>query len=182
MKDTIYEVYDGILRSLPLQFHYEGGTTAGTRKLEPYALVLYQNRLYVVGRDVVKNADRTFAIDRMKRVRAMSNAPFARDPAFDVARLFDGSFGIFGGGAETFHVVVDFDARMAPHIEPREWHRTQRMTKLPNGDLRVEFDTTGLTEVVPWVLRWGSAAVVRAPEALREKVRAELGVATARYA
>ena len=156
LKDTIYEVYDGILRSLPLQFHYDGGTTAGTRKIEPYGLVLYQNRLYVVGRDVVKNADRTFAIDLMKRVRALSSSPFTRDP--------------------------DFDARLAPHVEPREWHRTQRMTRLASGDLRVEFDTTGLTEVVTWVLRWGGGAVVREPAELRDRVRDELDKARARYA
>ncbi len=182
LKDTIYEVYDGILRSLPLQFHYDGGTTAGTRKIEPYGLVLYQNRLYVVGRDVVKNADRTFAIDLMKRVRALSSSPFTRDPDFDVARLFDGSFGIFGGGTTPHHVVVDFDARLAPHVEPREWHRTQRMTRLASGDLRVEFDTTGLTEVVTWVLRWGGGAVVREPAELRDRVRDELDKARARYA
>ncbi|MBK8690755.1 MAG: WYL domain-containing protein [Deltaproteobacteria bacterium] len=126
LKDQVYEVYDGILRTLTLQFHYEGGTTTGLRKVEPYALVLYQNRLYVVGRDVQKDADRTFAIDLMKRVRALPAAPFKRNPEFNVQRLFEGAFGIYGGGAERQHVVVDFDARVAQYIEPREWHPRRR--------------------------------------------------------
>ena len=129
----------------------------GRRKLEPYALVLYQNRLYVVGRDVQKDADRTFAIDLMKRVRALPAAPFKRNPEFNVQRLFEGAFGIYGGGAERQHVVVDFDARVAQYIEPREWHPTQKTSRLPGGDLRIEFDATGLTEVVGWVLRFGRA-------------------------
>ncbi len=180
LKDQIYEVYDGILRSLTLQFHYDGGTTPGTRKVEPYALVLYQNRLYVVGRDVQKDAERTFAIDLMKRVRALTAAPFKRNPEFNVPRLFEGAFGIFGGG-ERQHVVVDFDARVASYIEPREWHPTQRCSRLPDGDLRIEFDVTGLTEVVGWVLRWGSAAVVREPDDLKRRVRDELARGLERY-
>lgn len=181
LKDQVYEVYDGILRTLTLQFHYEGGTTAGLRKVEPYALVLYQNRLYVVGRDVQKDADRTFAIDLMKRVRALPTAPFKRNPEFNVQRLFEGAFGIYGGGSERQHVVVDFDARVAQYIEPREWHPTQKTSRLPGGELRIEFDATGLTEVVGWVLRWGSAAVVREPDELKTRVRDELARGLDRY-
>jgi predicted DNA-binding transcriptional regulator YafY len=98
-KDQIYEVYDGVLRSLTLSFQYEGGSTPGLRKIEPHALVLYRNGLYVVGRDVVKKAYRTFAIERMRRVRALPQAPFARDPEFDVSKFFEGAFGLLGGGA-----------------------------------------------------------------------------------
>ena len=181
LKDTIYEVYDGILRTLTLQFHYEGGTTPGMRKVEPYALVLYQNRLYVVGRDVPKDAERTFAIDLMKRVRALTNAPFKRNPEFNVARLFEGAFGIFGGGTERHRVVVDFEGRVASYIEPREWHPTQKTSRLPSGELRVEFEATALTEVVGWVLRWGSAAVVREPDELKRRVRDELSKGLDRY-
>lgn len=181
LKDQIYEIYDAMLRSLVLQFQYEGGTTPGTRKLEPYALVLYQNGLYVVGRDVQKNADRTFAVGRMRKVKALTNQAFKRDPSFNVSKLFEGAFGIFSGGGERHTVVVDFDPRVGYLIEPREWHPTQRVSRTEDGMLRVEFDVTGLTEVVGWVLRWGSAAVVRGPEELRRRVRDELTRAASRY-
>jgi predicted DNA-binding transcriptional regulator YafY len=181
LKDQIYEIYDGILRSLTLTFSYEGGTTPGTRKVEPYALVMYQNGLYVVGRDVQKNADRTFAVERMKRVRALTQSPFTRDPDFNVSKLFEGAFGIFGGGGERHHVVVDFSARLVPLVEPREWHPTQRVTRLEDGGVRIEFEVTSLTEVQGWVLRWGAGAVVRAPEVLRQRVRDEQRRALAAY-
>ncbi len=181
LKDQIYEIYDGILRSLTLQFSYEGGTTPGSRKIEPYALVMYQNGLYVVGRDIQKNADRTFAVERMKRVKALVNAPFQRNPDFNVSKLFEGAFGIFGGGGERHHVVVDFSPRLVPLVEPREWHPTQRVTRLEDGGIRVEFEITSLTEIQGWVLRWGAGAVVRAPEVLRQRVRDEQRKALARY-
>ncbi len=181
LKDQIYEIYDGILRTLTLQFQYEGGTTPGTRKVEPYALVLYQNGLYVVGRDVLKGELRTFAVERMRRVRALANTPFKRDPSIDVSKNFEGAFGLFTTG-ERKHVVVDFDAAVAQYIEPREWHHSQRITRTEEGNLRVEFDVTNITEVVGWVLRWGASAVVREPPELIERVHAAHLKAASRYA
>lgn len=181
LKDEIYEIYDGILRALTLSFHYEGGTTPGARKVEPYALVLYQNGLYVVGRDVPKDAPRTFAVERMRKVKAMSSAPFKRDPSFDVSKLFEGAFGLIAGSGAPQHVVVDFAASAVGYIEPREWHHTQRSTRLDDGGVRVEFDVTGLQEVVGWVLRWGANAVVREPPELVARVRAALAATAARY-
>lgn len=181
LKDQIYEIYDGILRTLTLQFQYEGGTTPGARKVEPYALVLYQNGLYVVGRDVQKGELRTFAVERMRRVRALANGAFKRDPSIDVSKNFEGAFGLFTTG-ERKHVVVDFDAAVAQYIEPREWHHSQRITRTDEGCLRVEFDVTNVTEVVGWVLRWGPNVVVREPPELVERVHAAHAKALARYA
>lgn len=181
LKDQIYEIYDGILRTLTLSFHYEAGTTPGMRKVEPYALVLYQNGLYVVGRDVQKDQPRTFAVERMRRVKALSAAPFKRDPGFDVGKMFEGAFGLIAGSGAPQHVVVDFTAHAVNFIEPREWHHTQRTTRLDDGGLRVEFDVSALHEVVNWVLRWGPNAIAREPPELVARVREALAKTLARY-
>lgn len=178
-KDQIYEVYDGVLRCLTLSFFYEGGSTPGMRKLEPYALVLYRNGLYVVGKDVAKKAPRTFAIERMRRVRALPQAPFQRDPNFDVSKLFDGSFGIIGA-PERKHIVVDFEPRIATFIEEREWHPSQKITRLADG-VRCELDVAITEELVSWVLHWGASARVREPAELIERVRQEHERALSRY-
>ena len=181
LKDQIYEIYDGILRSLTLSFQYDGGTTPGVRKVEPYALVLYQNGLYVVGRDVQKDLPRTFAVERMKRVKAQLSAPFKRDPGFDVSKLFEGAFGMIGGTGAPQHVVVDFAPKAVALVEPREWHHSQRSTRLDDGGLRVEFQVSALPEVVSWVLRWGPDAVVREPPELVARVREALQSTALRY-
>ena len=180
LKDQIYEIYDGILRTLTLQFQYEGGTTPGVRKVEPYALVLYRNGLYVVGRDIQKDARRTFAVERMRKVKALTTSPFKRDPNFDVSKMFEGAFGIFSGG-DRQHVVVDFAPRIVPDIEPRDWHSTLVRRHLDDGWLRLELDVANLTEVVPWVMRWGSNAVAREPPELVRRVRDEHARALAAY-
>lgn len=179
-KDQIYEIYDGVLRNLTLSFQYEGGSTPGTRKLEPYALVLYRNGLYVVGKDVVKKQSRTFAVERMRRVRALPQAPFVRDPTFDVHKLFEGAFGLIAG-TEKQHVVVDFESKVATFIEEREWHPSQKITRTADG-VRCELDVAITEELIAWVMRWGASAVVREPAELIERVRAEHAGALAHYA
>jgi predicted DNA-binding transcriptional regulator YafY len=178
-KDQIYEIYDGVLRTLTLSFHYEGGTTIGARKLEPYALVLYRNGLYVVGRDVAKKSFRTFAVERMRRVRALPQAPFQRDPTFDVHKMFEGAFGIIGG-TERQHIVVDFEPHVATFIEEREWHPSQKITRLADG-VRCELDVAVTEELVSWVLHWGASARVREPQELIDRVRSEYARAMAHY-
>ena len=178
-RDQVYEIYDGVLRSLTLSFAYEGGSTPGSRKLQPYSLVLYRNGLYVVGMDVAKKAPRTFAVERMRRVKALKQAPFERDPTFDVSKLFDGSFGMIGGSAPQ-RVVVEFDRKVATFITERQWHPSQRNVKLETG-VRCELNVAVGDELIAWVLRWGGSARVVEPAELREKVRGEMARAMAAY-
>ncbi len=178
-KDQVYEIYDGVLRSLTLSFTYEGGSTPGSRKLEPYSLVLYRNGLYVVGIDVVKRAPRTFAVERMRRVKALVQTPFTRDPTFEVSKLFDGAFGIIGGGAPV-RVTVEFDRQVATFVEERAWHSSQKITKTETG-IRCDLNVAVSEELIAWVLRWGASARVLAPAELRERVRAEMQKGLAHY-
>jgi|LNFM01.1.fsa_nt_gb predicted DNA-binding transcriptional regulator YafY len=179
-KDQLYEIYDGVLRSLTLSFLYDGGTTMGMRRLEPYCLVLYRNGLYLVGKDVAKKEFRTFAVERMRRVRALPQAPFTRDPMFDPSKLFDGAFGLIAGG-ERHKVVVEFEARVATWIEEREWHPSQKVTRQVDGGVTIEFDVALSEELVSWVLRWGASARVIEPAGLIERVRNQFLRAAAQY-
>ena len=145
----IYEAYDALLRSLTLQFVYQGGSTRGVRKLQPYALVLYRNGLYLVGNDVEKSAPRTFAVERMRRVRALAKEPFRRDPQFNVSKLFDGAFGLITGGRAR-RVVVEFASNVATYVEERSWHPSQRISKLSEG-VRCEMSVAITEELVAWV-------------------------------
>lgn len=179
-KDQLYEIYDGVLRSLTLSFLYDGGTTMGMRRLEPYCLVLYRNGLYLVGKDVAKKEFRTFAVERMRRVRALPQAPFTRDPDFDPSKLFDGAFGLIAGG-ERHKVVVEFEPRVATWIEEREWHPSQKIQRNVDGGVTVEFNVAISEELVAWVLRWGASARVLEPARLIDRLRADFARAAALY-
>jgi proteasome accessory factor B len=56
-----------------------------------------------------------------------------------------------------------FTAEVAPWVVEREWHPSQRLRKRKTGEIEMSFKTTGLFEVLRWVLSWGSAVEVLAP-------------------
>lgn len=182
-KDQIYELYDGLLRTLTLSFGYEAvGGSVSSRKVEPHALVLYRNGLYVIGWDQARHDWRTFAVERMRRVRALRSNPFERRADFDPHRFFDGAFGIISALEQpTERVVVDFTRDVATWVTEREWHASQKITRLDDGGVRCEFDTRVTAEVVAWLLRWGASARVLAPASLAQRLRDEFARAVAAY-
>lgn len=56
----------------------------------------------------------------------------------------------------------------------RQWHPSQRLETLDPDRVRVHFRLNELVEVKSWTLKFGGAAKVIAPDALRELVMEEL--------
>lgn len=84
-------------------------------------------------------------------------------------------FGMFLGGAAVT-VIVEFDADQARYARERTYHATQKPDELPDGGLRLTFETTeaALEQVARWVMQYGVHVVVVEPARLREMVREKL--------
>ena len=54
-------LFEAVSRRAPITFSYRGGT----RRLQPYGVVLRWGHWYVVGHDVERDAPRAFRIDRI---------------------------------------------------------------------------------------------------------------------
>ena len=61
------------------------------------------------------------------------------------------------------------------------WHRSQRLTELPDGGIEMTVSVAGIIEIRPWILSWGDAVEVLAPEELRASVSEAVRRAAARY-
>lgn len=84
-------------------------------------------------------------------------------------------FGMFRGG-EPVTVVVEFDAYQARYARERSYHTTQHREDLPDGGLRLSFETTeaALEQVARWVMQYGEHALVVEPIKLRETMLEKL--------
>ena len=76
------------------------------------------------------------------------------------------------GDGKPKKVVVKFDARIAPLIKEVEWHPSQQIEDLPDGDILYTATVPETTEVRIWILSYGHHAEVIAPESLRAEVAA----------
>jgi proteasome accessory factor B len=164
-------------RTVILRHQTPGHDQAVEHRVDPYALRLYQNGLYLIAYSHRAKAYRLFAIERI-RDAAPTEETFAIRSDFSPERL-NRSFGAMDEPAQT--IRVRFSRDVAYLVKERQWHPTQTISPLKNGDVVLTMQAGGLDEITSWVLSWGENAQVLAPPELIEKVTASLTAAQKQY-
>lgn len=101
---------------------------------------------------------------------------------WDAQAYLKRGFGMFRGGQEVL-VEVEFDAHQARYARERKFHPTQKNEELPEGRLRVTFQTTeaALEQVARWLMQYGEQAIAIGPAELCKMMKQKLTRAAARY-
>jgi predicted DNA-binding transcriptional regulator YafY len=149
--------------------------------IHPYALVLHGDCVYCVGAVAATQEMRTFAFDRMRDLRALTEERFELPRGFRVEDHFQGELGALVP-ATPVRVVVDLDARAARSVRDARWHPSQKLSALAGGGVRVTFAVEEAEALLGWVLGFGRSAQVVEPESLRELVQRELAAMLEAYA
>jgi predicted DNA-binding transcriptional regulator YafY len=140
------------------------------RLIEPYFLEpsLIGHSSYVVARDRGLGEMRTFKLERI--TRAEQTAETYQIPSeFDVNKYLAGAWGIFHSG-EPVEVRLRFYPPAAARVKESIWHPSQRLDVGPRGSVDMTVTVTGTIEITPWILGWGEAIEVLAPDELRSKI------------
>jgi predicted DNA-binding transcriptional regulator YafY len=176
--DVLYQAVAD-LRPMTCQYRDAQGQERGVT-LHPYAMVMYKDAIYAVGKQVETGEIRTYALDRMFDAEFSTTERFELPADFNVDAWFQGQFGIWRG-KEKVRVVIDFAPRVAEYVRSRRVHPSQRLTQLRGGGVRLTMQVADTTEVASWVLGFGETARVVEPEGLRSRVIDELKGALALY-
>ena len=160
-----------VLESHELDFEYKklGGTRHEARRVQPYHLGCVENQWYLFGFDLVRQQLRTFALPRMRKVRD-TRTGFRRPADFSISKHLSDSFGVFKGKAK-HRVCIHFDAFAARLVCERQWHPSQKIKRLADGEIEMSMTLGGLEEVERWILSWGEHARVMEPVELRRMIR-----------
>jgi proteasome accessory factor B len=174
----------GIRKALLLQqsivLHYQKPEAAKpiAYPVDPYALLLYQNGLYLSGYSHRAKARRMFAVERIHKV-VPTNERFDIPPGFSSEEMNRHAFGVIEETPQ--EVRIRFKKEAAYMFSQRQWHPTQTTKRLKNGDVILTMKAGGLKEISSWVLSWGPQAKVLSPPALVKLVTAELTAAARQY-
>jgi len=170
-----------VRRCCGVRFEYRKlrGEAFEERRVRPYHLTCVDNQWYLFGFDEERAGLRTFALPRMKNLRA-DGPPFERPKDFSPSDYLSDSFGIFSGRGRQ-EVGVRFDSFAGRLVRERVWHRSQKLKDLRGGGLELSMTLGSLPEVERWVLSWGRHAQVLRPAALRESVAAAVAEMAATY-
>jgi len=175
---------DGWAQSQTVSIRYRSQAARAERKtdLDPYLLEPSATgaATYVIGFSHQHGAVRTFKVDRILAAQN-TRQPFELAEVEDIRQRMALSWGGVVLGEDQYDIVLDFAPDVADRIAETHWHPSQRLTRLPDGGMRLELKLPSLLEFIPWVRSWGPAAVVVGPAELRDEVAASLEEAAAHY-
>jgi predicted DNA-binding transcriptional regulator YafY len=158
-------------RYIDINYFTMSRNTATMRRVAPYKVWFYNETFYLIGHCLLRDDVRLFAIDRMEAI-SLSEEHFEIPAGFDAEAFMNASFGVFQGTPET--VRIRFHASAAGYVKEKIWHPSQSIETQSDGSLIFTVKVAGIQEIRRWILKWGSAAEVLAPDALRRAVAEEV--------
>lgn len=151
-----------------VEFEYNSNSTGrrSSQQVQPYG-VLYGNRAFLVARTDWADGMRLWRLANMSEAR-ITNETFERDPAFDLQRYAQRSFGVFQ--EPPVETVLRFSAGVAGDAAAFLFHPSQSLAKHPDGSLTVRFQAGGLDEMCWHLFTWGDSITVEKPASLRRRL------------
>lgn len=138
------------------------------RRVMPYHLYHNFGRWYLFGLCLKSEEIKTFRLDRIETVQL--TAETFREPEFDVRTFLKNSFGIYNGG-EPQELRIRFTAEGAQLAREKQWHPTQVLQELPNGEVEMLLKVVISSDLYRWIQNFGAEAEVLEPEEAREELR-----------
>lgn len=171
------KVSRAILETRELRFDYRkiDGERWEARRLQPYHLAEFDGGWYVIGHDPDRKARRTFALQRMRKVRPAA-ARFLRPADFSLGDHLGGSFGVWHNPADRGRrqrIRLRFDGWAARLVSERRWHPSQQLEWQGKGRDRLvmTLELCSFEEIRRWILSWGNQVEVLSPPRLRREIR-----------
>ena len=168
------EMTKAIQQEEVVSFHYKklDAKTYEKRAVEPWHLACVSGQWYLLGYDLTREARRIFVLARMQNASA-TKARFShrRPDEADIQKLFQNSFQIWQSEDGTLQQIdLRFFDRAAQLVRERNWHPSQRMQELSDGNLELRLTLNSFEEIIPWILSWGRDCQVLSPTRLQKKV------------
>ena len=179
---TVYRrVVLGIATQHEIRFRYKGRNDdrARIRRTRPYHLCCANNSWYLIAFDHESGAIRTFALPRIGNVSVLETT-FIKPPANDFSEEIQSGFGIFFE-AQPETISVRFSKEIAAWVSERQWHSTQKIHRLPDGEVAMEMSVGVTPEIEQWLLSFGEHAAVLEPKHLAMTIRERLKKASRQY-
>jgi predicted DNA-binding transcriptional regulator YafY len=163
-----------------VQIQYIASSTGQmtSRKIDPYQVWAMNGGFYLIGFCHLRGSVRTFALERVRSLSTL-NESFHYPEDFSLEDYLQTAFKVMRGNPEI--VKIQFAPWVAGIIKERIWHPTQEIREQGDGSLLVTMEVPINYEIISWILGFGSAAEVKSPASLKNKILEELEESLERY-
>ncbi|HUH02067.1 MAG TPA: transcriptional regulator [Kofleriaceae bacterium] len=171
------EIIDGLSDAISQRrvctatYHAAWRDSVKEHTFRPLRLVWHRGALYLLCVLDGLTDITTLAVQRLEEL-TVTRDEFAT-PRIDVDAHLRKAFGIFVANAasgEETDVEIIFDKQIAWRIEEQQFHPDEQKERLDDGRLVYRIRSSAQWEIVPWVLSFGSLAVLEKPAHWREVI------------
>ena len=164
--DTVLLLADAVRRGRRVRTSYKAYSGERTRReLSPYGLVVHSARWYLAAHDHLRDALRTFRVDRMSSIAVLRGAAAAAPEGFDAAEHVSASLAQVPWGHEV-EVVLDLSLDEASRRLPRT---LASLAETDEGTL-LRMQVGSLEWMAGVLAGLGCGFEIRSPDELRQHV------------
>lgn len=137
--------------------------------IKPGLLKEYQNRWYVIGIQVGKDATKAYALDRMVDLQ-VGERTFDGAETSGIKEHFRHVIGISASDQQAQLVELTFTTEQAPYIETLPWHSSQEVVSRDDNETVFSLYVVPNYELIQKILSEGDHIKEIKPDELRQKV------------
>jgi predicted DNA-binding transcriptional regulator YafY len=123
--------------------------------------------LYLIAYCHLRRDVRMFAVERIRSI-SLTDHPCQLPLGFDIEAYVRDALVVMRG--KRIEVELVFAKEAAVWVKDKVWHESQETTELKDGRLRMTLRVADTSELVGWILSFGSQVQIVRPQTLREKV------------
>ncbi|HEY3305711.1 MAG TPA: WYL domain-containing transcriptional regulator [Candidatus Binatia bacterium] len=173
-QETIDRISQAVSHAKTAQLRYYSASrnTTTRREVDPYRLWYAAGGLYLIAHCHLRKDVRMFAVERIRSV-TLTDHPYQMPLGFNVEEYVQDALMVMRG--RRIEVELLFSKAAAAWVKDKVWHPSQEISLLKDGRLKMTLKVADTTELVGWILSFGSQVRVVRTDALRGKVKEEAG-------
>jgi predicted DNA-binding transcriptional regulator YafY len=174
--EHLYGIIHALKNTIELQFMYQKfwDASPSLRKFQPFALKDFNNRWYVIGKDLKDNRIKTFSLDRISLLQ-FTDIRYKVPADFNIQRFFEFSFGIINpDDLVPEEIILSFDAHQGKYIKTLPIHHSQKVLIDTDKELQISLFLSPTYDFKMEVLSYGNRVKVLSPTSFVEEIKAEL--------
>lgn len=134
--------------------------------VNPYGLLIGE-KIYLIARFDNNDKNYTFRLSKIEQIQITNNY-FDRDESFDIKEFSQKSFGVFQD--DKMEVKLEFK-KSAHEVLEYNFHPTQKIKELENGNFEVTFTASGQYEIITELLKWRDCVKIISPKKLKQEYK-----------
>ncbi len=149
---------------------YDGKETE--RIIEPYGLLNRFNNYYLTGYCLSSRGNRIFHVVHIRELEVILDSNYRMPSSYSLKQAYSRAWATWTseGGAKLETVRLQVCCGTAERFRAINFHTSQKVKELDNGEIEVVFRLTGPNEMIPWIASWGPDIKILEPAWLRSEV------------